>query len=60
MDSGFSNPQISVGREKGPENFRFLGSEVAVFASDLCPQHPFNVQKAQRFYFPVAEINVDI
>jgi hypothetical protein len=60
MGSGFSNPQISVGREKDPENFRFSGSEVAVFTSGLCPQHPFYVPKAQRFYFPIGEINVDI
>ena len=36
------------------------GSEVAVFTSGLCPQHPFYVPKAQRFYFPIGEINVDI
>ena len=60
MGSGFPNSQISVGREKGPGNSLFLGSEVMVFASGLCPQNPFYVQKAQRFYFLVTEINVDI
>lgn len=56
MGSGFLNLQISVGREKGPENFQFSELEAAIFATGLCPKHPFYVRKAQRFYFRLQKL----
>jgi hypothetical protein len=60
MDSGFSNLQTSVGREKGPENFRFLGLEVAIFHLGFASKASFLCPKSTAVLFPVAENNVDV